>query len=223
MKKLILYFMLLLTFPISMLAQYTGGNGRGDVTGSQSSANLPISLLLFTPFCNGNNIVLNWSTASETNNDYFTVERSLDAISWQVVTTVNGAGNSNIILNYKTTDTNPLEGISYYRLKQTDYDGKSETFSAVAVSCVSNTEQPSVLYFPNPFTSEITVENKNVTSENASITVYDIFGSKVFTKTIDRDELGKTFTLNLSDLAKGIYTIEFRSNSYSNTGKIVGN
>ena len=87
---------------------------------------LPIELLSFEAICNNNSVNLLWSTASEKNNDYFTIERSSDGITFQTVLTVKGAGNSNQVINYSAIDEKPIDGIAYYRLKQTDYDGKFE-------------------------------------------------------------------------------------------------
>ncbi len=193
--------------------------------GSKKNSNpLPIQLLSFDASCGSNGVDLAWVTATETNNDYFTIERSSDAKNWGVITNVNGAGNSNMILNYSTTDANAIQGTSYYRLKQTDFDGKSETFSPVSVICSAGAEQASVSYYPNPFVSDVTVDLKNLTTDTGLISVYDIYGNKVFTKTVSSTELeSKSFTMNLSQLSAGIYTIEFRSSTYSNSGKIVKN
>lgn len=95
---------------------------------------LPIELLDFTSSATVNGIVISWSTASEINNSYFTVERSSDLNSWEVIGTMNGAGNSNYILDYSFTDNNPLSGTSYYRLTQTDYDGQYETFRPISIN-----------------------------------------------------------------------------------------
>ncbi|MEI6123172.1 MAG: T9SS type A sorting domain-containing protein [Bacteroidota bacterium] len=193
--------------------------------GSKKNSNpLPIQLVSFDASCGSNGVDLAWVTATETNNDYFTIERSPDAKNWGVVTTVNGAGNSNMIINYSTTDANAIRGTSYYRLKQTDFDGKSETFSPVSVVCSTGAEQALVSYYPNPFVSVVTVDLKNLTTDTGLISVYDIYGNKVFTKTVSSTELdSKSFPMNLSQLAAGIYTIEFRSSAYSSSGKIVKN
>ena len=197
-----------------------------DITiGSKGQDNpLPINLLYFNAKCDNNKVDVSWSTATETNNDHFTVERSSDAQNWQFLRKIAGAGNSNAVLNYNITDANPLGGISYYRLKQTDFDGQSETFSPAAVSCSADADKASVSYFPNPFTSEVVVDLKNITSENAVINVYDVFGSKVFTKILSQEDLErKTVSLNLGGLARGMYTVEFHSDSYSGTDKLIKN
>ncbi|MBI2268820.1 MAG: hypothetical protein HYU69_00520 [Bacteroidetes bacterium] len=85
---------------------------------------LPIELLGFTAVSEKSFVKLNWSTATETNNDYFTVERSGNGSNYDLVQTIKGAGNNTTKLEYELIDSKPLKGINYYRLKQTDYDGK---------------------------------------------------------------------------------------------------
>lgn len=93
---------------------------------------VPIELLSFNCEPTQAGITISWTTASETNNDYFTVERSPDGATWENIATVDGAGHSTEVLNYSFTDDDPRNGINYYRLTQTDLDGKSETFYIIA-------------------------------------------------------------------------------------------
>src|SRR5574343_441070 len=82
---------------------------------------LPIELVSFEGVCtNRETIDLKWKTISEINNDHFLIERSRDAQKWEAIGKINGAGNSTTLLTYSFTDTRPLRGIIYYRLKQTD-------------------------------------------------------------------------------------------------------
>ena len=183
---------------------------------------LPVELLSFSAGCDQNSVKLNWTTASETNNDYFTIERSTDTRNWNFIGTVSGAGNSNSRINYTYIDKNPLSGSYYYRLKQTDYDGKSETFSPVAVICGGMTDGQGISYYPTPFTSEIMVNLSNVDFKNAVIRVYDMLGNMVFEKNLTAaDAESQTIKLNLTDLKVGIYTVEFKSESFTNMAKIV--
>jgi hypothetical protein len=94
---------------------------------------LPIELLSFTAEAAGEVVQLRWSTASERDNNYFTVERSSDAASFQDLLRVPGAGNSQAVLNYADVDPAPLDGWSYYRLRQTDYDGMTSESAVVPV------------------------------------------------------------------------------------------
>jgi hypothetical protein len=84
---------------------------------------LPIDLLHFSATPKEGNVILDWTTASEINNDYFSIERSTDAIHFNEIARVNGAANSNQLISYQSVDEKPLKGLSYYRLRQTDFDG----------------------------------------------------------------------------------------------------
>lgn len=101
---------------------------------------LPIELLSFTGACENDKAVLRWSTATETNNDYFTVERSVDSDDWEAIGTVPGAGNSQQVLNYVFNDPYPSLSLQYYRIKQTDLNG-AFTYSPVvaAEACADRT------------------------------------------------------------------------------------
>ncbi|MCX6824873.1 MAG: T9SS type A sorting domain-containing protein [candidate division SR1 bacterium] len=136
---------------------------------------LPISLLSFTGSCEAGTIVLKWSTATETNNDYFSIEKSTDAIHWQLVKKVQGAGNSSWTNNYELS-LEESHGIKYYRLKQTDYNGHEELFPLIVVECASNA---SYSVWPNPFSDELNVES----SEEIGIIITDVVGRTVFQTT----------------------------------------
>ena len=101
------------------------------------SFNLPIDLISFNAEYLGSEthpvVIVTWEVASQVNNDYFEVQRSVNVENWYTVETVTGAGNSNTQMSYSIIDTNPFYGISYYRLKQTDYDGQHESFHPVSV------------------------------------------------------------------------------------------
>jgi len=98
---------------------------------------LPIDLISFTGEVLGGSVhpivLIRWTTLSQVNNDYFEIQRSIDAEQWKTVETVTGAGNSNSQMSYSIIDDNPVHGISYYRLKQTDYDGQSEAFHPISI------------------------------------------------------------------------------------------
>jgi hypothetical protein len=108
----------------------TSGGYIGDVNPWAISANstpLPIELINFDAKAIGSRVRLNWSTASEVNNDFFTIERSgaNTPDEFDFITKVNSyMNNSNVTLNYEAWDNNPLQGLQYYRLKQTDFDGQ---------------------------------------------------------------------------------------------------
>lgn len=103
---------------------------------SDSNNPLPIQLAKFDAFCLGEDRVrLDWITASEVNNDFFTLERSEDGIFWEAFHYESGAGFSSNELSYSVIDENPFSGITYYRLSQTDFDGGYEIFEPIVSDC----------------------------------------------------------------------------------------
>jgi|GEM_PF-6805806 len=106
---------------------------------------LPIDLISFNAEHLGGEfhpiVLIEWIILSQVNNDYFEVQRSVNIENWHTIGTVTGAGNSNSQMSYSIIDDNPLYGTSYYRLKQTDYDGQYESFHPVSVS-ISSEEKP---------------------------------------------------------------------------------
>jgi hypothetical protein len=114
-----------------------------------SASPLPVELLSFNAVCGDNKVKLNWATASETNNNFFTVLKSTDGTVWSEISNVPGAGNSNQIINYSFTDNDYHGNIAYYRLKQTDYDGSSTWFNISSVDC-NAAEFSQMSVYPNP-------------------------------------------------------------------------
>lgn len=116
---------------------------------------LPVELLHFTANELRGEVLLSWATASEQDNDHFTVERSADLMEWSTVLQMPGAGNSTVRLDYTALDQRPLTGTSYYRLRQTDNDGASSVSRSVPVSIRATDTTPPP--FPNPATDAFTV------------------------------------------------------------------
>ena len=102
---------------------------------------LPIELIVFEGHNKGGVNKLNWVTATEISNDYFAIERSLDAVVWEEIGTVEGHGNSNTPIMYEFDDTSYVEDVNYYRLKQTDFNGDSETFYPISIKSRSKTNK----------------------------------------------------------------------------------
>lgn len=121
------------------------------------STPLPIELVDFTADVQQDRSVrLKWQTASETNNDFFTIERSRDGTNWQQLYTIEGAGNSSLMLSYAAVDRFPFTGHSYYRLKQTDYDGQF-SYSMIRVVQIEDFQSNELMAFPNPASDEVTL------------------------------------------------------------------
>jgi hypothetical protein len=117
---------------------------------------LPITLLNFTAEKNGESVLLKWTTASETNNDYFEIEKSADGINFRVVAKIKGAGSSSQLVDYSYEDSNPFTGTSYYRLKQVDFDGRF-TYSSIRVVHFNGTTVFSIS--PNPSKASFVIQS----------------------------------------------------------------
>jgi hypothetical protein len=155
---------------------------------------LPIELTTFTASLNNKRVDVKWTTESEINNDFFTIERSTDNETYTPIGTVDGAGNSTLVHNYSFTDISPVAGISYYRLVQTDFDGHTERFSA---SVINNKSTGSITLYPNPATSgKIHISGEDLIVYS-TITVQDITG-KIIPSTTTLKENG-TIDLEISD------------------------
>lgn len=160
---------------------------------------LPITLASFTgkELTSASNL-LEWTTSSEINNDFFTLERSTDAVNFESIATIKGAGNSNKILNYNFIDaTLNLEyqtlNTHYYRLKQTDFDGQFEYFDVIAISRKNNSELTAFY-----FNKQLTI-NVFDTRELPTVKILDVTGRVVYETSFENK------SVNLSFLARGIY------------------
>lgn len=199
----------------------TGSVTSGSCSGDPDVCNdsqLPIALIAFKALDNGNNIIVVWSTATEENNDYFTIERSTDGLNYHLIATISGAGNSTEELEYSFTDRNPLFGKSYYRLKQTDFDGTSETFPPVSIDFTSLSEGE--LNFTNPVHpgDEVTVYTNTDEREELKLAVFDMTGQKI----VDEKFTGVSYSFELSaDVKPGIYYIKLSTTNSEKTGRLV--
>jgi hypothetical protein len=154
-------------------------NDNRRFTIAVANVTLPVELLNFEAHANDRTVNLSWSTASETNNDIFTVERSADGHNFDLVAKISGAGTANERSDYDLTDSRPYGGRSYYRLSQTDFDGTTEYFPLVSVEI--DMREVSFSVYPNPSDGEFNVLVSNVAEgEPLSIAVFDLQGNEVF-------------------------------------------
>lgn len=186
-----------------------------DLSGGTCLVFLPIELLYFNANYNGKTVDLNWETASEINNDYFTIERSSDGVNFESLSTTKGAGNSTNKIKYSDADTSPLNGISYYRLKQTDFDGN---FSYSQIVTVEANDPIEFSLFPNPTNNGlITISSKETTNEY--IEIINDLGQLVL-----REKIKTNLTeFDISKFGKGIYMVILTSNEKVIYKKVIYN
>ena len=190
-----------------------GGGGAVNASnitiGSTGHTLLPVSLLSFNakPVKEKHKygVVLNWRTSSEINNDYYTIERSHDGFEFEEVFNVSGAGNSSGINNYFGVDEDPYYGVSYYRLKQTDFDGKFAYFDIVAVTIDEKFNELSV--YPTPAKELVNISFEMNRESKTDIIIYNISGEKVFEKTYQVLKGGNELQIKTEDLSQGMYFV----------------
>jgi len=202
----------------SSCGYYFGGRGDGfAVDSSVFSTPLPIELTYFNAKLVNDIVELSWQTLSEINNDFFTIEKSIDARIFETVTTMNGAGNSNQLLNYATQDPNPFEGYSYYRLKQTDFDGQY-SYSDVRPIYYSKNGKLGYAIFPNPSKGDalkIKLLNNNQEKISLAVTIYDALGGIV--KQFEIIDCIQDCDIDALELNPGLYTIKINNLSLADS------
>ena len=185
---------------------------------------LPIELTSFNATCDGRSTLVEWTTATEKNNDYFSIERSDDAINFTEIARVAGAGNSIDPIDYAYTDYGVRGGDNYYRLVQVDYDGTRTASEIVVANCIEpEIDEPEVLAFPNPFSGELTLVLGNFGNRAATIEVYDVLGKLLYIQNADAPQNYYETVLNLDNLPKGAYTVRVSTADFVINRNVVKN
>ena len=198
-----------------------GGRVYGAVTsfspfnlGSSGSGNpLPIDLLSFTADCSHDIVDINFRVISQVNNDYFLIEKSKDAVEWEEVGTIEGAGTTNSQMDYSMVDGAADHGLSYYRLTQVDYDGTSKTFAPVSSSCESLGSGLPIEVYPNPMINEVTFE-LDLDEYQGNEVYYTILDARGSIVQRDNMELSRGFnkhTIDVQNLPNGVYILRFNN------------
>lgn len=160
---------------------------------------LPVTFLDFSASVKKSGVELIWKTASETNNDFFTIERSTDGFSYVPLATMDGSGNSNEIVSYFFMDENPVQGLAYYRIKQTDFDGNFDYSQTLPVDFLDQ-KLPWLNVYPSPAT-EILHISTDESSIDATYSIYNALGAIVETGHWVKTE----FDLQIADFDDGMY------------------
>lgn len=180
---------------------------------------LPIELISFRANFQQDKVKLSWVTANEINNEYFTVQHSMDGVSFQNVLEINGAGNSNSILSYFTSHDQPRRGINYYRLMQTDYDGTS-SFSNIEAVEIFNKK---INVYPNPVINEVNISFADFEKGKIDFGIYNVYGKEIFRnhvnienklQVINFNEVGSflpgSYFVKIFNSPNGIYVQKFQ-------------
>ena len=204
-----------------------GSNNFTMTTGGSATVDcltaLPIELLAFTAHLNTNQVDLTWITATETNNDYFTIQKSKDVQIFEDVFVVDGAGNSSTIINYFDIDKSPYTGIAYYRLKQTDFAGHVSYSNIVPIEYNPNGES-SISLFPNPVdaNTQAYLELNQFEGQEILVVLRDVTGREIYSKIVVTQSNNELVALNQDGkLAKGVYLITASSSNKLYSKKLI--
>lgn len=183
-------------------------------TANKTATPLPITMLSFTAdLIDNRKVELEWKTGSETNNDYFTVERSTDLVSWKTIDTVKGAGNSSSLEVYNATDLSPAHGVNYYRITQTDFNGQF-THSELRTITIEMPEE--IILFPNPANDIVIINRGN----EAIITIQNAWGQNLAIEQVSTENATQ---LDISQLPAGTYFVTIVEDETRTSRKLIVN
>ena len=204
------------TFDIDLEAQLLGGfpfvrdlaSASGCTT--EISFILPVTLTQFRAFPQDDQTTrLAWSTSSETNNDYFDVEYSVDGKDFIKIGRRTGAGTTTTPQDYSFVHESPIAGVNYYRLKQVDFDGDFE-YSDIEVVNFGQIEASEMLLYPNPARDVLTIRSSKLTEQQVDMEIYNTNGELVLQRNYEAFEASQQ--IGIRNLPAGQYFLQMRTN-----------
>ncbi|UKN00123.1 T9SS type A sorting domain-containing protein [Paracrocinitomix mangrovi] len=187
-----------------LLGSSTSGGLRMGIDLITLGSTLPVELTTFTAKCEGGSAIVNWSTASERDCDYFVIEKSTNAENWSFVAKIQGNGTSSTAHNYAYQDNNLENEITYYRLKQIDLNGNKSTSDIVSIeSCEINNQ---LMLYPNPASNQINLNVKANKDQQITIHILDLNGKTVAVQQgVSLFEGNNVVDMNIEDLDQAMY------------------
>lgn len=185
---------------------------------------LPITLSAFDVKTESDDrAIINWTTSAEMNNAYFTLERSSNGVDFEIINEQEGAGNSTTLLNYAFTDLQPLNGTSYYRLKQTDFNG---TFSYSPIKAISlnnaashHIQASDLNIYPNPSTGTFNISIRGLEKpESIAVKIFDAKGQLVFEQTAEQMQ---AIHVDISTHPTGLYMAQVQIGTTTLTKQLI--
>lgn len=202
-------------------ARRDGWNSFSEFGIGKAGGALPVTLLNAHLTCNNENKVISWSTASEVNNDYFTILSSKNAIDFTEIARINGAENSNTIIQYQwVDDTEGVDDAIYYQLKQTDNNGICKSIGLLSGVC-NNIQDEDILIISNPNNPNIEARFVGDKKGKYVISVVNYLGQTVINKSINLDTDGNVVFLSKKGLASGMYNLVFKNKTEVITKQIL--
>jgi hypothetical protein len=215
-------------FPKTLLYWNIEANDGTDTVFSYMNSvildpSVPVELTSFIAAVSGNNVALSWSTATETNNSGFDIERSIDGKDYSTIGSVEGAGTVTEPISYVYNDINLSPGIYYYRIRQNDFDGSYKYYSLnseveITAPVVYSIQQN----YPNPFNPVTRINYSIPSAGKVNITVFDLIGNEVAVIVNQELEAGNhSADFNAASLTSGVYFYKITSGSFTKTMKML--
>ena len=187
-----------------------------------TNGGVPVELTSFTAITNGKEVILNWTTATELNNQGFEIERSEDKISFNKIGFIPGFGTTTEPKSYSYTDQPVSIGKYYYRLKQVDYDGSYEYSDVVEIEWRAFNSYLLEQNFPNPFNPSTTIGFGIQNKSNVKITILNAIGEEVAVVLNEEREPGfHQVEFNATNLPSGVYFYRLQAGSFTETKKML--
>ena len=204
------------------ISAYPPGSGFSHALLLTLDTTVPVELLSFTANLSDQNVVLNWTTATETNNSGFEIQRRIDNSEWNVLGFIPGKGTTTEPSNYSYADELNTSGNYSYRLKQIDFDGSFEYSNIVNVDVAQVTEFKLEQNYPNPFNPSTVISFTVAKKSNVMLNVYNVLGEQVATLVNEVKDAGSyQVQFNASNLTSGIYICKLEAGSFSSTRKMM--
>ncbi len=197
------------------------GQTQSISDGPLTCKDLPIELLVFDGEVQGKGNLLFWVTATEIDNDFFTLERSFDGATFEEIAIIDGAGNSLDNIEYEFLDEDARPGSNFYRLRQTDFNNTNTVTDAIELFREFGNNITTIS--PVPATNFITVSYEAAKEVEVIMSVYDIIGRQVMAREIDMEEGINNIDLGLDTIPSGVYLLSIEADGDITTKKFIKN
>lgn len=186
-----------------------------------TAAVLPINITSFTVTKDGKRIKLEWSTASEQNNDKFEIERSADGIKWKTIATKNGSGNSSQVNSYQVYDNSPANGLNFYRIQQYDFDGHSHVSDIKTIKMFASSGTL-ISVSPNPSSSGINFTIASQAATNVEAILTTVNGNIIHWEILNNVQPNSITKLNMKQQpAPGVYILKLKGEGLSESARVI--
>lgn len=197
----------------------TQGITANGIIPYSTQSSLPVKMIHQKVKCTSTGAIIEWATATEINNDYFEIQKSEDYKEWKFVNTIQGSGNSNNLNEYQILDETLGEKVTYYRIKQVDYDGQFEYFDVLSILCKLGNSKLEIIGV-NAGNSSLNVYIKTDGFEPVLASLYDLSGKLISTFNINQPVEGANLVSFDTNLSNGIYVVTAEQNKTRVSKKI---